>query len=127
MFKKPNPILNFKARFSQVSSLLLSVFLLNVLLFINFYIYPLQNHKLREVFNLDFPNNNFLHKILTVVSGPDMVDLTFHNFVSYKENVGKVLENKIKFQTLMQAKLNQNSRTVPYVREQLSFCLKCWH
>uniref|UniRef100_A0A670XPF8 1-phosphatidylinositol 4,5-bisphosphate phosphodiesterase n=1 Tax=Pseudonaja textilis TaxID=8673 RepID=A0A670XPF8_PSETE len=48
-----------------------------------------KNHKLREVFNLDFPNNNFLHKILTVVSGPDMVDLTFHNFVSYKENVGK--------------------------------------
>ncbi|KAG8126194.1 hypothetical protein E2320_021332 [Naja naja] len=47
-----------------------------------------KNHKLREVFNLDFPNN-FLHKILTVVSGPDMVDLTFHNFVSYKENVGK--------------------------------------
>uniref|UniRef100_A0A8C5WRY2 PLC-beta PH domain-containing protein n=1 Tax=Laticauda laticaudata TaxID=8630 RepID=A0A8C5WRY2_LATLA len=46
-----------------------------------------KNHKLREVFNLDFPNNNFFHKILTVVSGPDMVDLTFHNFVSYKENV----------------------------------------
>lgn len=93
MFKKP--ILNFKARFSQVSSLLLSVFLLNVLLFINFYIYPLQNHKLQEVFKLDFPKSNFFHKILTVVSGPDMVDLTFHNFVSYKENVGKVLENKI--------------------------------
>ncbi|KAL7992465.1 hypothetical protein Chor_016721 [Crotalus horridus] len=48
-----------------------------------------KNHKLRDVFKLDFPNNNFLHKILTVVSGPDMVDLTFHNFVSYKENVGK--------------------------------------
>uniref|UniRef100_A0A8C6VJL2 Phosphoinositide phospholipase C n=1 Tax=Naja naja TaxID=35670 RepID=A0A8C6VJL2_NAJNA len=48
----------------------------------------MQNHKLREVFNLDFPNN-FLHKILTVVSGPDMVDLTFHNFVSYKENVDR--------------------------------------
>uniref|UniRef100_A0A8C6VDH3 Phosphoinositide phospholipase C n=1 Tax=Naja naja TaxID=35670 RepID=A0A8C6VDH3_NAJNA len=47
-----------------------------------------KNHKLREVFNLDFPNN-FLHKILTVVSGPDMVDLTFHNFVSYKENVDR--------------------------------------
>lgn len=114
MFKKPNPNLNFNARFSHIFSLLLSVFLLNVLLFINFYIYPLQNHKLREVFNLDFPNNNFLHKILTVVSGPDMVDLTFHNFVSYKENVGKVLENKIKFQTLMEAKANQNRHTVPY-------------
>lgn len=34
--------------------------------------------------------DNFLLKTLTVVSGPDMVDLTFHNFVSYKENVGKV-------------------------------------
>ena len=34
--------------------------------------------------------DNFLLKTLTVVSGPDMVDLTFHNFVSYKDNVGKV-------------------------------------
>ena len=39
---------------------------------------------------MDFPDNHFLLKALTVVSGPDMVDLTFHNFVSYKENVGKV-------------------------------------
>ncbi|XP_052039193.1 1-phosphatidylinositol 4,5-bisphosphate phosphodiesterase beta-2 isoform X3 [Apodemus sylvaticus] len=38
---------------------------------------------------MDFPDNHFLLKTLTVVSGPDMVDLTFHNFVSYKENVGK--------------------------------------
>ncbi|XP_023370084.1 1-phosphatidylinositol 4,5-bisphosphate phosphodiesterase beta-2 isoform X1 [Otolemur garnettii] len=49
-----------------------------------------KSQKLREVFNMDFPDNNFLLKTLTVVSGPDMVDLTFHNFVSYKENVGKV-------------------------------------
>ncbi|XP_077736732.1 1-phosphatidylinositol 4,5-bisphosphate phosphodiesterase beta-2 isoform X3 [Canis aureus] len=48
-----------------------------------------KSQKLREVFNMDFPDNNFLLKTLTVVSGPDMVDLTFHNFVSYKENVGK--------------------------------------
>ncbi|XP_044292724.1 1-phosphatidylinositol 4,5-bisphosphate phosphodiesterase beta-2 isoform X4 [Varanus komodoensis] len=48
-----------------------------------------KSQKLREVFNLDFPENNFFLKTLTVVSGPDMVDLTFHNFVSYKENVGK--------------------------------------
>lgn len=50
----------------------------------------LQSQKLRDVFNMDFPDNHFLLKTLTVVSGPDMVDLTFHNFVSYKENVGKV-------------------------------------
>ncbi|CAO2579368.1 1-phosphatidylinositol 4,5-bisphosphate phosphodiesterase beta-2 [Lemmus lemmus] len=48
-----------------------------------------KSQKLREVFNMDFPDNHFLLKALTVVSGPDMVDLTFHNFVSYKENVGK--------------------------------------
>nr|XP_060616268.1 1-phosphatidylinositol 4,5-bisphosphate phosphodiesterase beta-2 [Anolis sagrei ordinatus] len=48
-----------------------------------------KSQKLREVFNLDFPENNFFLKTLTVVSGPDIVDLTFHNFVSYKENVGK--------------------------------------
>ncbi|NXN34171.1 PLCB2 phosphodiesterase, partial [Nycticryphes semicollaris] len=45
--------------------------------------------KLRDVFNLDYPHSTFLLKTLTIVSGPDMVDLTFHNFVSYKENVGK--------------------------------------
>ncbi|XP_047396996.1 1-phosphatidylinositol 4,5-bisphosphate phosphodiesterase beta-2 isoform X2 [Sciurus carolinensis] len=48
-----------------------------------------KSQKLRDVFNLDFPDNHFLLKTLTVVSGPDMVELTFHNFVSYKENVGK--------------------------------------
>lgn len=48
-----------------------------------------KTQKLREVFNLDFPENNFLAKTLCIVTGPDMVDLTFHNFVSYKENVGK--------------------------------------
>ncbi|XP_059769627.1 1-phosphatidylinositol 4,5-bisphosphate phosphodiesterase beta-2 isoform X7 [Balaenoptera ricei] len=48
-----------------------------------------KSQKLRDVFNMDFPDNNFLLKTLTVVSGPDMVDLTFYNFVSYKENVGK--------------------------------------
>ncbi|NWY48602.1 PLCB2 phosphodiesterase, partial [Sylvia atricapilla] len=45
--------------------------------------------KLREVFNLDYPYSTFLLKTLTIVSGPDMVDLTFHNFVSYKENICK--------------------------------------
>ncbi|XP_076983558.1 1-phosphatidylinositol 4,5-bisphosphate phosphodiesterase beta-2 isoform X2 [Tamandua tetradactyla] len=45
-----------------------------------------KSQKLREVFNMDFPDNTFLLKTLTVVSGPDMVGLTFHNFVSYKEN-----------------------------------------
>ncbi|XP_058149896.1 1-phosphatidylinositol 4,5-bisphosphate phosphodiesterase beta-2 isoform X2 [Dasypus novemcinctus] len=49
-----------------------------------------KSQKLREVFNMDFPDNNFLLKTLTVVSGPDMVDLTFHNFVSYKDDVVKV-------------------------------------
>ncbi|KAJ6667329.1 hypothetical protein lerEdw1_017307 [Lerista edwardsae] len=57
--------------------------------------FSLQSQKLREVFNLDFPDNNFLLKTLTVVSGPDMVDLTFHNFVSYKENVGKAWADDI--------------------------------
>uniref|UniRef100_A0A8C3NFP0 Phosphoinositide phospholipase C n=1 Tax=Geospiza parvula TaxID=87175 RepID=A0A8C3NFP0_GEOPR len=46
--------------------------------------------KLREVFNLDHPNSTFLLKNLTIVSGSDMVDLTFHNFVSYKEDICKV-------------------------------------
>ncbi|XP_075699613.1 1-phosphatidylinositol 4,5-bisphosphate phosphodiesterase beta-2 [Rhinoderma darwinii] len=48
-----------------------------------------KSQKLREVFNMDFPDNNFLAKTLCIVTGSDMVDLTFHNFVSYKENIGK--------------------------------------
>ncbi|KAL0603026.1 1-phosphatidylinositol 4,5-bisphosphate phosphodiesterase beta-2 [Plecturocebus cupreus] len=54
-----------------------------------------KSQKLRDVFNMDFPDNSFLLKALTVVSGPDMVDLTFHNFVSYKENVGKVWAEEV--------------------------------
>uniref|UniRef100_A0A670JVL5 1-phosphatidylinositol 4,5-bisphosphate phosphodiesterase n=1 Tax=Podarcis muralis TaxID=64176 RepID=A0A670JVL5_PODMU len=54
-----------------------------------------KSQKLRDVFNLDFPDNNFFLKTLTVVSGPDLVDLTFHNFVSYKENVGKAWADDI--------------------------------
>uniref|UniRef100_A0A663M0F3 1-phosphatidylinositol 4,5-bisphosphate phosphodiesterase n=1 Tax=Athene cunicularia TaxID=194338 RepID=A0A663M0F3_ATHCN len=57
-----------------------------------FYLYWTDQNKcqkLREVFNLEYPHSTFLLKTLTIVSGPDMVDLTFHNFVSYKENVGQ--------------------------------------
>uniref|UniRef100_A0A8C5NM67 1-phosphatidylinositol 4,5-bisphosphate phosphodiesterase n=1 Tax=Junco hyemalis TaxID=40217 RepID=A0A8C5NM67_JUNHY len=45
--------------------------------------------KLRDVFNLDHPHSTFLLKNLTIVSGSDMVDLTFHNFVAYKEEICK--------------------------------------
>ncbi|XP_056402892.1 1-phosphatidylinositol 4,5-bisphosphate phosphodiesterase beta-2 isoform X2 [Hyla sarda] len=48
-----------------------------------------KSQKLRDVFNMDFPDNTFLAKTLCFVTGSDMVDLTFHNFVSYKEHVGK--------------------------------------
>jgi len=61
-----------------------------ILLLTPLVLFVLQCQKLREVFNLDYPHSTFLLKTLTIVSGPDMVDLTFHNFVSYKENVGKV-------------------------------------
>uniref|UniRef100_A0A674EL59 Phospholipase C beta 2 n=1 Tax=Salmo trutta TaxID=8032 RepID=A0A674EL59_SALTR len=43
--------------------------------------------KVRNVFNLDFPNSDHLVKTLTVVTGPDMVNLTYHNFFAYKEKV----------------------------------------
>ncbi|CAB1335109.1 unnamed protein product, partial [Coregonus sp. 'balchen'] len=43
--------------------------------------------KVRNVFNLDFPNSDHLLKTLTVVTGPDMVNLTYHNFFAYKEKV----------------------------------------
>ncbi|XP_014835853.1 PREDICTED: 1-phosphatidylinositol 4,5-bisphosphate phosphodiesterase beta-2 [Poecilia mexicana] len=43
--------------------------------------------KVRNVFNLDFPDSNHLAKTLTIVSGPDMVNLTYHNFFASKEKV----------------------------------------
>nr|XP_046269794.1 1-phosphatidylinositol 4,5-bisphosphate phosphodiesterase beta-2 isoform X2 [Scatophagus argus] len=43
--------------------------------------------KVRNVFNLDFPESNHLAKTLTIVSGPDMVNLTYHNFFASKEKV----------------------------------------
>ncbi|XP_053701092.1 1-phosphatidylinositol 4,5-bisphosphate phosphodiesterase beta-2 [Synchiropus splendidus] len=46
--------------------------------------------KVRNVFNLDFPDSNHLAKTLTIVSGPDTVNLTYHNFFASKE---KVTEN----------------------------------
>uniref|UniRef100_A0A4W6DHR5 1-phosphatidylinositol 4,5-bisphosphate phosphodiesterase n=1 Tax=Lates calcarifer TaxID=8187 RepID=A0A4W6DHR5_LATCA len=43
--------------------------------------------KVRNVFNLDFPDSNHLAKTLTLVSGPDTVNLTYHNFFASKEKV----------------------------------------
>ncbi|KAM9356001.1 1-phosphatidylinositol 4,5-bisphosphate phosphodiesterase beta-2 isoform 2-T2 [Pholidichthys leucotaenia] len=46
--------------------------------------------KVRNVFNMDFPDSNHLAKALTIVSGPDMVNLTYHNFFASKE---KLIQN----------------------------------
>ncbi|KAG7466337.1 hypothetical protein MATL_G00163620 [Megalops atlanticus] len=46
-----------------------------------------KNPKVRNVFNMDFPDSHHLAKTLTIVSGPDMVNLTYHNFFAYKEKV----------------------------------------
>ncbi|TDG98691.1 hypothetical protein EPR50_G00203190 [Perca flavescens] len=43
--------------------------------------------KVRNVFNLDFPDSNHLAKTLTIVSGLDTVNLTYHNFFASKEKV----------------------------------------
>ncbi|XP_043554255.1 1-phosphatidylinositol 4,5-bisphosphate phosphodiesterase beta-2-like isoform X1 [Chiloscyllium plagiosum] len=45
--------------------------------------------KIREIFNVENPESNFYSKCLTVVSGPDFVNLTFDNFVAFKANVVK--------------------------------------
>ncbi|XP_041669164.1 1-phosphatidylinositol 4,5-bisphosphate phosphodiesterase beta-2 [Cheilinus undulatus] len=51
--------------------------------------------KVRNVFNLDFPDSNHLAKVLTIVSGPDMVNLTYHNFFASKEKVTQNWANDI--------------------------------
>uniref|UniRef100_A0A8C9U7E6 1-phosphatidylinositol 4,5-bisphosphate phosphodiesterase n=1 Tax=Scleropages formosus TaxID=113540 RepID=A0A8C9U7E6_SCLFO len=43
--------------------------------------------KVRNVFNMDFPDSNHLAKALTIVSGPDTVNLTYHNFFAYKDKI----------------------------------------
>uniref|UniRef100_A0A1A7YH78 Phosphoinositide phospholipase C n=1 Tax=Iconisemion striatum TaxID=60296 RepID=A0A1A7YH78_9TELE len=43
--------------------------------------------KVRNVFNMDFPDSNHLAKTLTFVSGPDTVNLTYHNFFASKEKM----------------------------------------
>lgn len=50
-----------------------------------------QQPKVRNVFNLDFPDSNHLAKTLTIVSGPDTVNLTYHNFFACKEKVTQVI------------------------------------
>uniref|UniRef100_A0AAY4CYP3 1-phosphatidylinositol 4,5-bisphosphate phosphodiesterase n=2 Tax=Denticeps clupeoides TaxID=299321 RepID=A0AAY4CYP3_9TELE len=45
--------------------------------------------KVRNVLNMDFPDSNHLAKALTVVSGSDMVTLTYHNFFAQKEKVSQ--------------------------------------
>ncbi|XP_034530227.1 1-phosphatidylinositol 4,5-bisphosphate phosphodiesterase beta-2 [Notolabrus celidotus] len=51
--------------------------------------------KVRNVFNLDFPDSNHLAKTLTIVSGLDMVNLTYHNFFASKEKVTQNWANDI--------------------------------
>ncbi|XP_068195380.1 1-phosphatidylinositol 4,5-bisphosphate phosphodiesterase beta-2 [Antennarius striatus] len=54
-----------------------------------------KHSKVRNVFNLDFPDSNHLAKTLTLVSGPDMVNLTYHNFFASKEKVTQNWANDI--------------------------------
>ncbi|XP_068436391.1 1-phosphatidylinositol 4,5-bisphosphate phosphodiesterase beta-2 [Clinocottus analis] len=51
--------------------------------------------KVRNVFNMDFPDSNHLAKTLTFVSGPDTVNLTYHNFFASKEKVTQNWANDI--------------------------------
>uniref|UniRef100_A0A4W4H9F9 PLC-beta PH domain-containing protein n=1 Tax=Electrophorus electricus TaxID=8005 RepID=A0A4W4H9F9_ELEEL len=46
--------------------------------------------KVRNVFNMDFPDSNHLARTLTIVSGPDTVNLMYHNFFASKEKIVQV-------------------------------------
>lgn len=39
---------------------------------------------------MDFPDSNYLAKTLTIVTGPDMVNLTYYNFFAAKEKIVQV-------------------------------------
>ncbi|XP_037652117.1 1-phosphatidylinositol 4,5-bisphosphate phosphodiesterase beta-2 isoform X2 [Sebastes umbrosus] len=51
--------------------------------------------KVRNVFNMDFPDSNHLAKTLTIITGPDTVNLTYHNFFASKEKVTQNWANDI--------------------------------
>ncbi|XP_077587715.1 1-phosphatidylinositol 4,5-bisphosphate phosphodiesterase beta-2 [Stigmatopora nigra] len=51
--------------------------------------------KVRNVFNLDFPESNHMAKMLTVISGLDMVNLTYHNFFASKDKMTQNWANDI--------------------------------
>ncbi|CAJ1073826.1 -phosphatidylinositol 4%2C5-bisphosphate phosphodiesterase beta-2 [Xyrichtys novacula] len=51
--------------------------------------------KVRNVFNLDFPDSNHLAKTLTIVSGLDTVNLTYHNFFASKEKITQNWANDV--------------------------------
>ncbi|TNN87152.1 1-phosphatidylinositol 4,5-bisphosphate phosphodiesterase beta-2 [Liparis tanakae] len=48
-----------------------------------------KHSKVRNVFNMDFPDSNHLTKTFTIVTGPDTVNLTYHNFFAAKEKVNQ--------------------------------------
>ncbi|XP_055011004.1 1-phosphatidylinositol 4,5-bisphosphate phosphodiesterase beta-2 [Boleophthalmus pectinirostris] len=54
-----------------------------------------KHSKVRNVFNMDFPDSNHLAKTLTIVSGMDTVNLTYHNFFASKEKVVQNWANDI--------------------------------
>uniref|UniRef100_A0A8C5D3W4 Phosphoinositide phospholipase C n=1 Tax=Gadus morhua TaxID=8049 RepID=A0A8C5D3W4_GADMO len=56
-------------------------------LFIFIFRYSSQHPKVRNVFNLDFPDSNHLSKSITIVTGMDMVNLTYYNFFASKEKI----------------------------------------
>ncbi|TTC73825.1 1-phosphatidylinositol 4,5-bisphosphate phosphodiesterase beta-2 [Bagarius yarrelli] len=48
-----------------------------------------KHQKVRNTFNMDFPDSNHLSKTLTIVTGPDIVNLTYYNFFATKEKVAQ--------------------------------------
>ncbi|XP_060789977.1 1-phosphatidylinositol 4,5-bisphosphate phosphodiesterase beta-2 isoform X2 [Neoarius graeffei] len=46
-----------------------------------------KHQKVRNTFNMDFPDSNYLAKTLTIVTGPDTVNLTYYNFFAGKEKI----------------------------------------
>ncbi|XP_060735080.1 1-phosphatidylinositol 4,5-bisphosphate phosphodiesterase beta-2 [Tachysurus vachellii] len=54
-----------------------------------------KHQKVRNAFNMDFPDSNYLGKTMTIVTGPDMVNLTYYNFFAAKDNVVQNWANDI--------------------------------
>lgn len=63
---------------------------LTIISLINFFVCDVQEAKLRELLDVSTLAGKMENRMLTVVTGPDMVNITYLNFMAFQEETAKV-------------------------------------